>query len=85
MEDKNTTKKIQAYFTEKDVEKRVNWAFMKMLQGLSRMLEAWGDMECKGGGCVLPEDALFHCKACTINGIKRHVDQAVTRWADKLK
>lgn len=83
MEDKNTTRKIQAYFTEKDVEKRVNLVFVRMLEGLVAMLRVWCDMECKGGGCIDPKDALFHCRACTFNGIRNHVDQAIERWKDR--
>jgi hypothetical protein len=62
-----------------------------MLTGLSHMLMAWGDLECKGGGYVdIREDGtdvggLFHCKACVMRGLRRHVDQAIARWKDKLK
>lgn len=72
--------KVVVYLTEKDVEKRINLAFVLMLEGLSKMLEVWGDCECKGGGCVDPHEQLFHCRACTFSGIKRHVDQAIARW-----
>jgi hypothetical protein len=75
--------KIGTYLTEKDADKRVNWVFVRMLEGLSKMLEVWGDMECKGGGCIDPKESLFHCRACTFNGIKHHVDQAIERWRKK--
>ncbi len=75
--------KIGTYLTEKDADKRVNWMFVRMLEGLSAMLRVWGDMECKGGGCLLPEEDLFHCKACTFNGIRKHVDQGIERWKVK--
>jgi len=96
MEDKKRRKKVteertrlvlpdvvKVYLTEKDVEKRVNWVFVRMLEGLSKMLEVWGDMECKGGGCIDPKEALFHCRACTFNGIRNHVDQGITRWKER--
>jgi hypothetical protein len=72
--------KIGIYLTEKDVEKRINFVTVRMLQGLSKLLEVWGDMECKGGGMIDPTEALFHCRACTFNGIRHHVDQAIERW-----
>jgi len=83
MEDKKTTRLIKTYLTEKDVEKRVNRVFVVMLEGLSKMLEVWGDMECKGGGVIDPHEALFHCRACTFNGIRNHVNQAIERWKAK--
>lgn len=87
MEDKKKRRtifpEVTVYLTEKDVAKRVNWVFVRMLEGLSKMLEVWGDMECKGGGCIDPKAALFHCRACTFNGIKHHVDQAIERWKPK--
>jgi len=83
MEDKKTTRLIKTYLTEKDVEKRVNRVFVVMLEGLSKMLEVWGDMECKGGGVIDTHEALFHCRACTFNGIRNHVNQAIERWKAK--
>lgn len=80
---KPTNTSVGVYLTEKDADKRVNWVFVRMLEGLSKMLEVWGDMECKGGGCVDPHEALFHCRACTFNGIRKHVDQAIARWKSK--
>lgn len=83
-------RKVKVYIPEKDVEKRVDFLFVLMLTGLSNMLQAWGDMECKGGGYIdVREDGtdvggLFHCKACVMNGIRRHVDQAIERWKGKL-
>lgn len=77
---KSILKPITVYMTEKDVVKRVDFLFVRMLEGLVAMLKIWGDFECKGGGCLDPKEALFHCKACTIQGIKHHVDQAVERW-----
>ena len=44
------------------------------------MLRVWGEMECKGGGVIDPKAALFHCHACTWNGIRNHVDQAIEHW-----
>lgn len=92
MEDKRRKKagpslgleKVKVYIPEKDVEKRVNFLFVMMLTGLSHMLLAWGDMECKGGGCIDPHEALLHCKACVMNGLRKHVDQAIERWKGKL-
>jgi len=83
MEDKKTTRilKVTAYLSEKDVEKRINFLYVRMLEGLSRLLEVWGDMECKGGGVIDAHEALFHCRACTFNGIRKHVDQAIERWS----
>lgn len=77
--------KIGTYLTEKDADKRVNGVFVLMLEGLSKMLEVWGDMECKGGGCIDPKEALFHCRACTFNGIRGHVNQAIARWKGKYQ
>ena len=77
--------KVKVYIPEKDVEKRVDWLFVMMLTGLSRMLMAWGDMECKGGGYIDAREQLFHCKVCVMNGLRNHVDQAIERWNEKLK
>lgn len=74
---------ITGYLSEGDVKKRVDSVFVLMLEGLVAMLKVWGDMECKGGGCIDPKEALFHCKACTFNGIRNHVDQAIERWRGK--
>jgi hypothetical protein len=76
---------VKPYFTEKDVDKRVNFVFVQMLEGLSAMLAVFGNLECKGGGCIDPKDQLFHCKACTFNGIKHHVDQGIERWKERVK
>ena len=75
--------KLGIYMTEKEAGARLNWLFVRMLEGLSKMLEVWGDMECKGGGCLDPKEALFHCKACALSGIRNHVDQVVDRWKSK--
>lgn len=72
-------KPVGVYLTEKDAQKRVDFVFVRMLEGLSKMLAHWGDLECKGGGCIDPKEALFHCKACICQGIKNHVDQAIER------
>ena len=74
---------VTVYMTEKDVDKRINFMYILMLRGLSRMLEEWGDMECKGGGVIDPHEALFHCRACTFQGIRNHVNQAIARWEAK--
>ena len=68
---------ITVYLTEKDVRKRMDMEFVHTLNGLAQMLEAWGDLECKGGGSPDPGEALFHCRACICNGIKNHVNQAI--------
>jgi hypothetical protein len=72
--------KVTVYLTEKDVDKRLDVSFIIMLKGLSKMLSVWGDFECKGGGCIDPRSALFHCRACVVNGIRGHVDQAIQNW-----
>lgn len=74
-------KKIGVYLTEADADKRLNYLYVRMLEGLSKMLEIWGDFECKGGGVIDPHAALFHCRACTFNGIRGHVNQAIERWS----
>ena len=85
MEDKKHRKilpEVTIYLTEKDVDKRINVMYVMMLEGVSKMLSVWGDLECKGGG-LDPHEALFHCRACTFNGIKGHVEQAIDRWKRK--
>lgn len=88
MEDKKKKRpilpEVTVYMTEKDVDKRINWMFVRMLEGISKMLVVLGATECKGGGCIDPREALFHCKACTMNGIQRHVDQAIEYWRGKV-
>ena len=81
--EKSILKPITVYMTEKDVDKRINYMYVLMLRGVSKMLEVWGDMECKGGGMIDPTEALFHCRACTFNGIRHHVDQAIERWTER--
>jgi hypothetical protein len=77
--------KVKVYIPEKDVDKRVDFLFVMMLTGLSHMLMAWGDMECKGGGCIDPKEQLFHCKACVMSGLRNHVDQAIERWKERSR
>jgi hypothetical protein len=86
MEDKKKRQpgpRIEVYFDQKEIDKRINGMYVIMLRGVSKMLETWGDLECKGGGQIDPTEALFHCRACTFNGIRHHVDQAIERWKDK--
>lgn len=75
--------KVEVFYDQKEINRRTNRMLVHILEGLSEMLKRWGDLECKGGGGIDLQSQLFHCHACTWNGIRNHVDQAVEHWKTK--
>lgn len=75
--------RVEVFYDQKEINKRTDRMLVFMLEGLSEMLKRWGDLECKGGGGVGVGADLYHCHACTWNGIRRHVDGAIEWWKEK--